>query len=489
MAPLPPPSPPDSEARSLGPEEVRRLQAAHAAAVKALEEAIRDTTRLTRLLTILGEPAPLLVLLDRVLSTISELYSSDVVVLLGCSEPAPFVPLAAIGIPEDRIQLPMSAGEGTALAATLRSNAPVRAVEGAAPPPLPPELIDLGVRVAAWLPVIGDEGVAAVMLLGRCRHQPFVGADLDLLMAMGYRIAVVLERARAEQLLHDARERLLQTEKLALAGKLAGTVGHELNNPLAAVRSNLGQLQRHVPTIAGVFRAAGRAASFLEGLRNPEAARHAEALRAILEGGDELIDELEEILADSIDGALRIGRLVSSFMRLASADRPVEPERQDVRAVIAECVADMPPSTGRPRLVHEAADEPPCVAWIAPAVLKAALTGLLQILLAPGLQRTDPSRAVVIRADRREGRPMVSVSDPVLVLSDEERRAIFDPRVEEVETPGGRTVRLSLLATLSYQLLRGCGGEVSTVVHGPHGLTVRILLPAPPEAGGGRRPT
>jgi hypothetical protein len=74
-------TPPDSST-ALGPEEVRRLQAAHAAAMTALEAALRDTTRLTRLLTILSEGAPLDTLLDRVLSTLSELFVSDVVALL-----------------------------------------------------------------------------------------------------------------------------------------------------------------------------------------------------------------------------------------------------------------------------------------------------------------------------------------------------------------------------------------------------------------------
>jgi hypothetical protein len=36
------------------------------------------------------------------------------------------------------------------------------------------------------------------------------------------------------------------------------------------------------------------------------------------------------------------------------------------------------------------------------------------------------------------------------------------------------------VATLSYQLLRGCGAEISTSTDDPHGLEIRILLPAAP---------
>ncbi len=476
---IPPSS--SSGGRPLGPEEVRRLQTAHEAAVAALEAAVRDTTRLTRLFMILSEPAPLPVLLDRVLSTLSELFSSDVVVLLQRGEGGDFLPLAGIGIPEDRAQLPVPAAEGSLPGAALRTRSPVSAEGGR----VPAELADLGVQSAVWLPVLGDHGVAAVLLLARCQLHAFTPAEVGLLTVMAHRIAVVLEGARADALLREAQDRLLQTEKLALAGKLAGSMAHELNNPLACVRANLEQLRGRLAGVAGLFGAALSAARFLELQPGAAAQEHARALRSFLDGENEPVAELHEVLADSLEAASRMSRLVATFTRLATADRPVEPQRTEVRAVIAECVADLPADTGRPGLVHELAHGPPCVAWISPSVLKVGLTGVLRMLLSPGLRRVDPARSVVIRAERHDGRPTVVVSDPGLLLSEDERRAIFDPRLEVVDTPAGRTVRLSLLAALSYQLLRGCGAEVTTAVHGAQGATIRILLPPPPGAGAG----
>src|SRR5512142_2720812 len=97
-------SPPPDIPTSLRPEEVRRLQSAHAAAMAALEAALRDTTRLTRLLTILSEGAPLEQLLDRVLSTLSELFLSDVAALLERRSGTAWAPRAAVGIPEDQME-------------------------------------------------------------------------------------------------------------------------------------------------------------------------------------------------------------------------------------------------------------------------------------------------------------------------------------------------------------------------------------------------
>lgn len=47
------------------------------------------------------------------------------------------------------------------------------------------------------------------------------------------------ERKRAEEKLKKAHEELLRREKLALLGQLAGGVGHELRNPLGAIKNSL----------------------------------------------------------------------------------------------------------------------------------------------------------------------------------------------------------------------------------------------------------
>ena len=41
----------------------------------------------------------------------------------------------------------------------------------------------------------------------------------------------------AEERLREAQETLLRTEKLAAIGRLAASIGHELRNPLAAIRN------------------------------------------------------------------------------------------------------------------------------------------------------------------------------------------------------------------------------------------------------------
>jgi signal transduction histidine kinase len=299
-------------------------------------------------------------------------------------------------------------------------------------------------------------------------------------MAMAYRIGLVLERARADALLRRAQERLLQAEKLALAGKLAGSMAHEVNNPLACVRANLESLRLYLPAIQGTLRAAREAAGFLAGVSDPAGPALGRSLvQAMGPLAGDAAGELSEIAGDTLEAAQRIGQLVASFMRLSSTDLTLEPEAHDVRATIASCVAELPPDTGRPALRHDPGEGLPVIAWIAPDVLQAALTGLLRFLLAPGLHRTDRGGEVVVRAERCPEGACLVLSDATLSLSEEQRRSILDPRMD-IQPPGGSTVRLGLVATLSHQLLRGCGAELSIEDHRPEGLELRIRLPAAP---------
>jgi two-component system cell cycle sensor histidine kinase/response regulator CckA len=183
--------------------------------LRAAQAAIRDTTRLTRLLTILGEPAPLKVLLDRALSTLSELFSADVVALLDPAGSGTYSPLAAIGLPEDVAQRPLAGAIDGPGATAMRTGKPVRTgVEGAeqadAATGLDSQLSELGAEATVWLPVADAHGARGILLLARCHPEPFEDSEVDLLSAMAYRIGLALEQAQRsaqlEQIVSTSRE-------------------------------------------------------------------------------------------------------------------------------------------------------------------------------------------------------------------------------------------------------------------------------------------
>jgi len=194
--------------------EIAQLRADRDAAMQASQAAMRDTTRLTRLLTILSEPAPVEHLLDRVLLTLSELFLADIVVLLDVAEPGRFAPLAAIGLPEAPFGQPMLDIGCDYVASVVRTRTPMLTEAAHRDPRVAPQLRELGAEMIVWLPVIGSQRVQAALVLARCRPDPFAHTDVDVLTAMAYRIGLTLEYAqytlqlaRAEQALRASEER------------------------------------------------------------------------------------------------------------------------------------------------------------------------------------------------------------------------------------------------------------------------------------------
>ena len=213
-------------------ENIERLRADRDAALEAARTAVRDTTRLTRLLTILSEPASLETLLDRVLSTLSELFVADVVVLLDPGGRGTFIPLAAVGLPEDMIGIPMSDAEDGYAAAAMRDGRPIIATDTGSDTKMDEQLRELGVESAVWLPVVGTRSVRGTLILARCRPDPFVHADADLLTAMAYRIGLVLEQA----------QRSIQLEQIV---QTRGTLGHHFDATAIAAEA-VGRFQKMV---------------------------------------------------------------------------------------------------------------------------------------------------------------------------------------------------------------------------------------------------
>jgi len=218
-----------------GPE--RRL--ARDAALAEYRMAIRDTTRLNRLFAILGEPAPLAILTDRVLLALSEMFAADIVALLQPASPGELLPLGAIGLPEELLGRPFSGFEGGYAAVAINDRAPVLVENALADPKMDSQFAELGVETATWLPVLGSREVLGVLVLGRCQPLPFTRSDADMLMAMTYQIGLVVERARADEAGKRLDSRLRQAEKVESLGRMAAAIAHHFNNKLTAVMGSL----------------------------------------------------------------------------------------------------------------------------------------------------------------------------------------------------------------------------------------------------------
>jgi C4-dicarboxylate-specific signal transduction histidine kinase len=317
------------------------------------------------------------------------------------------------------------------------------------------------------------------------------GAAACILMLFEELNAYVAERARVEQALEDGirartaalvranselvstREHLVRAEKLALVGRLAGGIAHEVNNPLAAVMANLASLAEDAAIVERLWLAAKAAAIDLAGHADPSLRAHARALFPPEERERmEQLCELRDMVGDSLRSARRIAELVKGFLRLATFDVPGVPGQTELASIVAECVAALPSELPR-RVIHEPSPDP-IVARVSADDLRTALTGILIHLLSRG--RSEPETPpLTLSVATLDGRARIIVTDPELVLSAEECLRLFDPKVD-VDTQQGRTLRLNLGLTASYHLLHRNGAEVAVRAGSTAGTEIEVVF-------------
>jgi GAF domain-containing protein len=166
-------------------------------AIHAAQLAVYDTTRITRLLAILSDPAPIKTVLDRLLVLFSELFFADIVVILDPVGTGTFIPLATLGIPEKIDGQSFSNAKNGHSATVLKTSDVVISNQADTDKNVDTLLRDLGARAVISVPLTTAYGLSrGVMILARCAPTPFSSSDKDLLKTMGYRIGLTIERAQ-----------------------------------------------------------------------------------------------------------------------------------------------------------------------------------------------------------------------------------------------------------------------------------------------------
>jgi signal transduction histidine kinase len=127
------------------------------------------------------------------------------------------------------------------------------------------------------------------------------------------------------QALKDTQSQLLQSEKFSAIGQLSAGVAHEINNPIGFINSNLQTLQQyvvHYKQLLGILNQLEKALKDKDQERVAQVVNSWERIR--LETNFSFIDgDVSSLLKESIEGAQKIGRIVSDLRTFASPDKGV----------------------------------------------------------------------------------------------------------------------------------------------------------------------
>lgn len=249
----------------------------------------------------------------------------------------------------------------------------------------------------------------------------------------------VADRVRAEHTLQAAQSELIQAGKLAVIGQLSAGIAHELNQPLAALRT-----------------LSGNATRFLD--RGDEA-----TARSNLERIAQLVDRM-----GLITGQLK------AFARKSSG----QPRLVDVRQVVDHAIAILEQrlSSGAARIATNF-PETAIYAHCDANRLEQVMVNLIGNALDAMAGRPDP--VVNIDASIREPMVRLEIRDHGTGLSDEALSRLFEPFFTTKEAGVG----LGLGLAISAGIVSDCGGTLSGSNHPDGGALFTLEIPLAKEGG------
>jgi PAS domain S-box-containing protein len=247
------------------------------------------------------------------------------------------------------------------------------------------------------------------------------------------------------------RRNLAISGRLAAVGELAAGIAHEINNPIAFIQSNLLQLREHWRTVQKLQSGRGEAVPL-----------------------EEILDEAEELVDESLDGVERVASIVRDVRGFSHAGRS-EREFADLNEILESTLRMAAPQFRQRVHVKRELGEVPLV-WCNPQQLKQVFLNLI----VNAAHAVGESGVIRVATAEAGDSAVVEIEDDGCGIPVEVIDRVFDPFFTTKAVGEGTGLGLAI----SYQIVHNHGGDIQVDSEPGRGSRFRLALPIDPRQNG-----
>jgi len=300
----------------------------------------------------------------------------------------------------------------------------------------------LGLRAGFAIPVLAHGEVVAVVEFASRELLPQDERFEPVLTLVGAQLGRAAERAVLE-------EKLRQVQKLEAIAQLAAGLAHEINNPMAYVRTNLNVLRSDWDELRKELEAQGDSSRSLR------------------------LAECDDLLAESAEGVDRTIAIVRDVRDLAhGANAAAEPF--DLDEVVDEALRVAGAQAGPGVRIERVSGALPALRGSAGRLRQVVLNLVVNAIHAVGAQGV-----VRVTTELRGRQALMRVEDDGPGIDPDVRARLFEPFF--TTKPVGQGTGLGLY--VSYEIVRAHGGEIRVDSEPGRGTRFEVRLPLPAEVG------
>jgi len=304
------------------------------------------------------------------------------------------------------------------------------------------------------------------------------GSALTLLL-VAYLLMLMGRTARIERLvadrsreLEESEAHLVQSEKMASIGQMVAGIVHEINTPLAYVRSSVELTKSHIADIADALSACEKLGTKLksDGYTQTEQFETATTMLSSLEE-DETLEEAQLLLDNGLSGLDKISDLVINLKDFSRLDRAVAAEHDINKGLDGALTMINHMLNGKIQTIKHYSDVPHIVC--SPAQINQVFLNLL-VNAIHAIQAHQDTGTIELTTKVVAGQYVeVSIKDDGKGMSEETLPRVFEPFFTTKRSGKGTGLGLAI----AYKIIKEHRGELRVASQVGKGAKFTISLP------------